>query len=77
MRHDATIGRLLAAIAPYPDLGKPRLWSHGVADEAVRQMPWPLPLARELAEPDAQPGAAAPASPAVVDLAAHRVAGNT
>ncbi len=74
MRRDATIGRLLAAIAPHPDLGKPRLWSLGAADEAIRQMPWPLPLARDVAEADTP---AASASPAVVDFAAHRAGGNT
>lgn len=38
----AVINRLLAAIEPHPDLGKPRLWSHGVNDAAVAALPWPL-----------------------------------
>jgi hypothetical protein len=44
MTREATIGRLVATVEPHPDLGKPRLWSHGAADQAVRKMPWPLPL---------------------------------
>ena len=76
MRRDATIGRLLASIAPHPDLGKPRLWSHDMKDEAVRHMPWPLPLARDVAESDATPSPATE-GPAVVDLAAHRAEANT
>jgi SpoVK/Ycf46/Vps4 family AAA+-type ATPase len=42
------IGRLLASVQPHPDLGKPRLWSHGTDDAAVRAMPWPLPMADQV-----------------------------
>jgi len=55
MTRTAVIERLLAAIQPHPDLGKPRLWSLGVEDAAVRSLPWPLPLAGEIADP--APGA--------------------
>ena len=47
MQRDAVIERVLAAVAPHPDLGKPRLWSLGTGDTAVRSMPWPLPSAAE------------------------------
>jgi SpoVK/Ycf46/Vps4 family AAA+-type ATPase len=45
MRRDAVIERLLAAILPHPDCGKPRLWSHGIKDHAVKIMDWPMPKA--------------------------------
>lgn len=48
MRREPTIERLLASVAPHPDLGKPRLWSRKSADDAVRIMPWPLPKAAEI-----------------------------
>ena len=38
----AAIGRVLAAVGPHPDLGKPRLWTMGVKDPAVRGLDWPL-----------------------------------
>ena len=61
MRRDQTIDRLLAAIQPHPDLGKPRLWSQGARDHAIAQMPWPLPLAKEVVD-DAPPSEIAPTS---------------
>jgi SpoVK/Ycf46/Vps4 family AAA+-type ATPase len=42
MRRDAVVDRLLAAILPHPDCGKPRLWSHGAKDHAISGMTWPL-----------------------------------
>lgn len=48
MRKGAVIERLITSIHPHPDLGKPRLWSLGPKDDAVRAMPWPLPLATEI-----------------------------
>ena len=48
MRRDAVIGRLIGSVSPHPDLGKPRLWSLGAPDVAVRAMPWPLPLQADL-----------------------------
>lgn len=48
MWRDAVIDRLLAAIQPHPDCGKPRLWSHGSADLAIRGMTWPLMRANEI-----------------------------
>lgn len=49
MQKVAVIDRLLATIHPHPDLGKPRLWSQGSSDAAIRLMPWPLPLAADVA----------------------------
>lgn len=48
MEKQAVVGRLIAAVSPHPDLGKPRLWSHGASDHAVSLMPWPLPMAADL-----------------------------
>lgn len=50
MRKGMTIARLIASVGPHPDLGKPRLWSHGAGDASVHAMPWPLPLAAEMGE---------------------------
>jgi MoxR-like ATPase len=50
MRREALIGRLLASVKPHPDLGKPRLWSEGEKDHAVKVMPWPLKLAADVVE---------------------------
>lgn len=64
MRRDATIERLLAAIQPHPDFGKPRLWSHGARDTAIQALPWPLPRADEITE-DAAAEAPPPAEKVV------------
>ncbi len=48
MRKRAVIGRLLATIHPHPDIGKPRLWTHGARDRAIDLMPWPLPKADDI-----------------------------
>lgn len=58
MRRDAVVDRLVASFEPAPGLGKPRLWSHGGADAAIRIMDWPLRRASEIG------GAPAPAEPA-------------
>lgn len=50
MRRDAVFDRMLAAFGPHPDLGKPRLWSHGSKDAAIRVMTWPLRKASEVTE---------------------------
>jgi DNA polymerase III delta prime subunit len=50
MQREAVLDRVLAAITPHPDLGKPRLWSLGTKDEAVRSMPWPLQRVRDIVE---------------------------
>jgi len=42
MTRDAVMSRLIASVQPHPDLGLPRLWSHGTSDIAVRNLPWPL-----------------------------------
>lgn len=56
MRRESVIERLITAVQPHPDAGKPRLWSHGRKDVSVRAMPWPLPKACDLA-PDDRPAA--------------------
>ncbi len=43
MQREAVIDRVLAGIQPHPELGKPRLWSFGARDSAIRDLPWPLP----------------------------------
>lgn len=59
MRKGAVIERLITSVHPHPDQGKPRLWSFGAKDEAVRAMPWPLPKADEIgAEAEPLPQAA-------------------
>lgn len=50
MRRDAVFDRMLAAFGPHPDLGKPRLWSHGSKDAAIRGMTWPLRKASEITD---------------------------
>ncbi len=42
MSRDSVISRILASVGPHPDLGKPRLWSHGVKDAGIASLPWPL-----------------------------------
>lgn len=53
MTREAVIGRVLASVAPHPDLGKPRLWSKGTSDIAVRWLVWPLAI-----DPDTEDAAA-------------------
>lgn len=49
MQRESVIERLVTTIHPHPDLGKPRLWSHGPKDKAVASLPWPLPRASDVA----------------------------
>lgn len=49
MGREAAIGRVLAAVGPHPEMGRPRLWSLGVSDSAVRGLDWPLRRAEEIA----------------------------
>jgi MoxR-like ATPase len=63
MDRDAVIARVVTSVKPHPDLGLPRLWSLGVKDKALAQVPWPL--MRALADyPDHAPAAAKPGGPA-------------
>lgn len=48
MQREAVWDRMLASFAPHPDLGKPRLWSHGAKDVAIKAMTWPLQQASEI-----------------------------
>lgn len=49
MQREAVIERVIAGIQPHPELGKPRLWSLGSKDQAVRDLPWPPPRKSEIA----------------------------
>lgn len=50
MSREAVVDRLLASVKPHPDVGLPRLWSHGGKDAAVKSMPWPPPLAVDVVD---------------------------
>ena len=50
MHRDAVFDRMLASFGPHPDLGKPRLWSHGSKDIAIKSMTWPLQRANEIVD---------------------------
>ncbi|MDR3513765.1 MAG: ATP-binding protein [Caulobacteraceae bacterium] len=50
MGKGAVIERIIASTHPHPELGKPRLWSLGAKDHAMSLMPWPLPMADDVAE---------------------------
>lgn len=50
MRREAVVDRILAAVHPHPDLGKPRLWTLLGRDPSVAMMPWPLPKAGDVIE---------------------------
>lgn len=63
MSRDAVITRLLAAIEPHPDCGRPRLWSLGTKDHSIRSLTWPLPKSEDVA---ATP-MAVPAEPILAD----------
>lgn len=52
MRKTAVIDRIIAAVQPHPELGKPRLWSHAGKDKSIGAMTWPLPKAAEIAAPE-------------------------
>ena len=57
MRRAPTVDRILAALEPHKDLGRPRLWAQRSADRSVQSMPWPLPKAADLPDeidPDAE-----------------------
>lgn len=48
MRREAVIDRLIMAVQPHPDLGKPSLWSLGSKAPALKNLSWPLMPADEL-----------------------------
>ena len=50
MRCGAVFDRVLAAVAPHPDLGKPRLWALGANDKCLATLPWPPPKAGEVGD---------------------------
>ena len=61
MTREATFGRVIAAVEPHADAGKPRLWSLGADDTALRKLSWPLPKAADVAK--ASPAPAPRAAP--------------
>lgn len=64
MRPAAVIERLITSVQPHPDLGKPPMWATSGADHArdlaIKAMPWPLPLAKDVVEEPAGGGMAEP-----------------
>jgi DNA polymerase III delta prime subunit len=62
MRREAVIERVLVTVQPHPDCGKPRLWTLGIRDQAVRAMSWPLPKAADVKD-----------APALVEAVADNV----
>jgi hypothetical protein len=62
MSRAAVVDRIVGSVLPHPTLGKPRLWTLGAGDQAVRKMPWPLPLKSDIK--DAPPDDAAEDGPA-------------
>lgn len=68
MGREAVFGRVLAAVAPHPEAGKPRLWSHGIEDRALRALAWPLPLARDVRDWRPETDAADARGPRVVTM---------
>jgi hypothetical protein len=48
MHKSALFDRMLSAFGPHPDLGKPRLWSHGSDDIAIKAMTWPMMKAADI-----------------------------
>lgn len=59
MRREPAFERLLAAIEPHPDCGRPRLWTLGVKDHAIKTLTWPLSKAGDVPS-DAAPPVDAP-----------------
>lgn len=66
MDRNAVFERVLAGCHPHPDLGKPRLWSMATKDPGLAHLPWPPPLAADLAAEPAAP-APEPETPADAD----------
>lgn len=48
MRKGPVVDRLVTSVQPHPDLGKPTLWSLGGKCPALADLPWPLPMARDI-----------------------------
>lgn len=59
MGRAAVFDRVLAAVAPHPDLGRPALWARGSADRAVARFPWPMTTEPVAEDRDAVPVTAA------------------
>lgn len=69
MRKESVIERLITTIHPHATAGKPRLWSLGRKDTAIRLLPWPLSTSAGALE---QPESIAEVSGHVVSLASKR-----
>jgi SpoVK/Ycf46/Vps4 family AAA+-type ATPase len=55
MARGAVIDRIVGAVHPHPSMGKPRLWTFGARDAGLQRVPWPLPMASDVAEGVAEP----------------------
>jgi SpoVK/Ycf46/Vps4 family AAA+-type ATPase len=52
MTKRAVIDRLVNSIQPHPDMGKPTLWALGGKSPHIAELPWPLPMAADIATDD-------------------------
>ena len=53
---ERTVARIVAAVQPHADAGKPRLWSLGAAaDKGVAALPWPFERDLAAYPPDRDP----------------------
>ncbi|MCB1462112.1 MAG: ATP-binding protein [Nitratireductor sp.] len=58
MEREAVFARIVAAVQPHADAGKPRLWSLGAAaDKGVAALPWPFERDLAAYPPEPDPGA--------------------
>lgn len=69
MQREAVVERVIAAVQPHPDVGKPVLWGHGTKDHGVRALTWPLRFAADI---PADPQSPTETSANVVPLARER-----
>lgn len=68
----AVVDRVVAGVAPHPEIGLPRLWSLGGDDPAVAALPWPLPAAADVVEDGQAAGAGAPGAAVVTPIGRRR-----
>lgn len=73
MGKNATINRILESVKPHPELGKPRLWSHGSKDLAIQNLEWPL--VREMRQGASEPEVSAETVDNVVSLGVRQKGG--
>lgn len=69
----ATVERVLAALQPHPDCGRPRLWTLGRRDQGLQGVTWPLALAADLVvDPPAEPASPGSAVGGVIEFSGRR-----